>query len=72
MKLNKVLQSENDRLREEVNELRTADMNWHVRWWYLWEENLRLWGLVEGLTCTVPGRKSDKNIHRIVDYPEER
>lgn len=72
MQLNKVLQRENDRLKKELNELREEDMRWHVRWWYLRAENLRLWDLVDGLACTVTGRHSDKNIHREVRYPEER
>ena len=49
--MNKVLQRENDRLKEEIIELREDDMNWHVRWWRLWESNALLWELVEGMEC---------------------
>jgi len=51
MQLNKVLQAENDRLKEEVKELRDESINDFMFGWHLFEENQRLWEVLDGLAC---------------------
>jgi len=48
MQLNKVLQRENDRLKEELKETREHDILTFVWSWDMFHENQRLWELVEG------------------------
>lgn len=52
MKLNKALQVENDRLKEEITELRELDIRNFVMIWDLIQEKILLWeeGLA-GLAC---------------------
>lgn len=51
MKLNKVLQAENTRLNEEVEELRGNDLVNFLMIWDLLENKGLLWDTVEGLVC---------------------
>ena len=51
MKLIKVLQTDNARLKEEIEELRSASIGDFVMIWDLLEVKGLLWDAVEGLAC---------------------
>jgi len=51
MKLNKVLQAENARLKEDIEELRENDLVNFLMIWDLLEKKGLLWDAVEGLAC---------------------
>ena len=51
MQLNKVLQAENDRLKKDLKESRDSDITTFIWSWDMFQENKRLWEVVEGMTC---------------------
>jgi len=57
MTLNKILQRENDRLKEDLEDLRDSDICTFIWSWDVFQENLRLWDGMTGLACDLRPRQ---------------